>query len=299
MLTNDYRIVGDMFKVGYRSQRTWSWSMATSFFFGEIGAGLFFVATFLNFLPGMLVGLAMAAIGKPLGHFLHLGQPTRAWRAITRVRSSWVSRGLVAICLFTGFGSLHIANVAYGLLPPLAGTAVAAVAVLSALVIMVYQGFAMSHSASITLWSNGLMPVTSLTYALLGGVALTMVLGHGNLLAERPDLLAMLKVCALGLLLFGLTVVLSLVHTARYGSAGGHESVELLLRGDYAKWFIPVVVVLGFVVSAVLFAYGGSIFSLLLIASAAALAGYYAFRILMFKAATYDPVMSFATPARR
>lgn len=299
MALESYRVVGNEFKVGFRPQVAWGWSMATSFFFGEIGAGLFFVSALLGHLPGLILGLLMAAIGKPLGHFLHLGQPSRAWRAMARVRGSWVSRGLLAIVVFTVAGALHVADVAWRILPMPLSLLVLGAALLAALVIMVYQGLAMSHSSSITLWSTGLMPVASFTYALLGGVSLMLVLASGSLPVARPQTLELLRTLELGLLLYGLVVVLSLLHAARYGSSGGKASVELLLKKDYAKWFVALVIVTGFVVSGLLVAFGASASAGMLVAAVAELSGYYAFRILMFKAGTYDPLMSFTTSLRR
>ena len=94
--------------------------MATAFFFGEIGAGLFLVSLAFDSLTGMTLGVLCTAVGKTTGHMLHLGQPLRAWRAIFRIDRSWVSRGLLAIILFTGFGAGYIlcrADLTYGLFP--------------------------------------------------------------------------------------------------------------------------------------------------------------------------------------
>ena len=72
-------LVADEFRVGYRLQRTWSWSMATAFFCGEVGAGLFFISLFTALRQGLLLGLLLVVVGKASGHLLHLGRPSRAW----------------------------------------------------------------------------------------------------------------------------------------------------------------------------------------------------------------------------
>ena len=51
--------------------------------------------------------------------------------------------------------------------------------VAGALVVATYQGFAMSHSSAIALWSTAMMPFASLLYAITGGTALVFLL-QGN-----------------------------------------------------------------------------------------------------------------------
>ncbi|QDX80221.1 hypothetical protein B9N43_02455 [Denitratisoma sp. DHT3] len=294
MLAKSLDVVGSEFRVGYRMQKSWGMSMATAFFFGEAGAGLYFVSQFYDLAAGMLLGLLMVIFGKGGGHLLHLGKPSRGWRAFTRVGSSWISRGLWAITLFAAFGALHLLDLQTGLLPRPLSALAAGVAVAGCLVIMVYQGFAMSHSSSITLWSSGLMPLASLTYALLNGVMLTLVIGHDALATSHPEALPMLRMAAVGLVLYGFVMVLSLVHSAKYGSGGGRKSVELLLRGAFSGYFLPVVLVLGFVVSGTMLAFAAKDLATMILVAGCELTGYYAFRVLMFKAGTYDPVLSFA-----
>jgi sulfite dehydrogenase (quinone) subunit SoeC len=284
----------DDFRLGPRQQTAWGTSMATAFFFGEAGAGLFFVAQFFDFVPGMAVALLMVLFGKGGGHLLHLGKPSRAWRALAKVRTSWVSRGLAAIAVFCVFGTLHLLQTAHAMLPAPLAWLVSALAVGAALVIMVYQGFAMSHSPAITLWSTGLMPITSLTYALLNGVLLTIVLGYNApFLVEHGATLRLLQAAVIGLTLFGLVAILSMLHAARYGSVGGRESVKLLLRTDFAATFVPLVIGLGMIVAVALIAVLPSSLATMIAVAAAELTGYYGFRILVFKAGTYDPIMKF------
>ena len=226
-------IVGDEFRPGFRLQRSWGRSMATSFFFGEVGAGLFFVSLLFNNLPGLVIGLALTSVGKSAGHLLHMGQPTRAWRAITKLNHSWISRGLLAITVFTGCGIiliLDLAGLSFGLLPPALKPVLVAAAGAAAIVIMVYQGLAMSHSASIGLWSSGLIPVLGLTYALLSGIALlTMIRFDPS--AARPEDDRMMQIVLIGLLIYVAVMLYSMVHAGMFGSKGAQQSVSMLVRG--------------------------------------------------------------------
>ena len=294
-------IVGDDFRSGSRFQKNWGWSMATAFFFGEVGAGLFLASLYFGFVPGMWTGVLVTAVGKTTGHMLHLGQPMRAWRAIMKLNSSWVSRGLLAIILYTGFGIVYLlslADMTFGLFPKALEPWAAGIAAAAAIVITLYQGFAMSHSAAIALWSTGLMPVIGFTYALLAGVALLAVVGYDAVIAGQPQNLLLVKTVEFGLVLFALVQMVSLIHSARFGSKGGQESVALLTKGDLAKWFLPLVFGVGFIIPGMMIPFADSASSMQIIALAV-LAGYYAFRVLVFKAGMYDPIQSFKSRMRR
>jgi sulfite dehydrogenase (quinone) subunit SoeC len=288
---------GEEFGCGFRLQTTWSWSMATAFFFGEIGAGLFFVSLVFGFRTGLVVGLLLTAVGKTAGHLVHLGQPTRAWRAIFRLNSSWISRGLLAIVVFTACGTLHILDVAgltFGLLPHALSPVVTVLAGTAAVVVMVYQGFAMSHSTAIALWSTGLMPIISFTYALLSGICLMRVLAYDFELRNA----AALDLVRTGLVLYGLMALIGLLHSAKYNSPGGRLSAVLLSKAGFAKWFILLVMVVGLIVPGLLAMFAPRNLPLELVVAAAVLAGYYSFRVLLLKAAVYEPIQSFLPETR-
>ncbi len=296
MAARDLPIVGDSFNVGYRFQRYWDTPMANAFFFGELGAGLFLVSLILGFAPGMLAGLMITGLLKTWFHLSHMGVPLKSWRAIIRPDRSWISRGLLAIVFMIGFGALHIFDSWPGTtsaLGPVLSGLVKILAAGAALVVMTYQGFAMSHSTAIALWSTGLMPVSSLAYAATGGVMLMLVGGWGGFLAEAPDSRRLLVIAGLALLLVIAIVLLSLLHGAHHGSPGGRKSVELLTRTYYAKWFYGFVWGAGLLLPAALLWFGAENYAAVLLAAAGMLAGYYAFRVLVFKAGVFEPIMNF------
>jgi formate-dependent nitrite reductase membrane component NrfD len=292
---NPAATMGDDFRRGYRLQTEWGWSMATAFFFGEIGAGLFLVSLLLDSIAGMTLGVLITAVGKTTGHLVHLGQPLRAWRAILRIRRSWVSRGLLAIVLFTGFGAGYIlcrADLSLGIVPRSLLPLYAVIAVVGAIFIMLYQGLAMSHSSAIPLWNSGLIPMIGFTYALLSGVSLVLAFGFDTLLAGREQTIAFLKATQFGLLAYGFISVLCLLHAAKYGTKGAAQSAAILLRGSLARWFSPLVLGVGLVLPALVIPFASSALLLQFVA-AAVLIGYYAFRIMILKAGVYDPIQSF------
>jgi len=71
--------------------------MASAFFFGELGAGLFFVSLLLESAQGMLAGLLITGLLKTYFHLSHMGVPKKSWRAILRPDRSWISRGLIGM----------------------------------------------------------------------------------------------------------------------------------------------------------------------------------------------------------
>jgi sulfite dehydrogenase (quinone) subunit SoeC len=287
-----YNLVGDEFQLGYRQQDYWSWKIAFAFFFGEVGAGFFFISAFYDFFLGMIVGWVMVSVFKPMALFMHLGQPFRAWRAIMGLGNSWISRGLLASILYTGFGAIHMINLHVNALPPALSTFVFAVAMLACLGVMIYLGFVLSYSPAIPLWDTGLMPVISLTYGLLGGVTLVLLFGYHTFLADNPESLRLLKSLELGLVLFTAVIIGSFLHGATYGSDAGRKSVSLLLKEKYAKWFIVAVIGVGLLFTGVLIQVAPVTFAVLLAIAVAELIGDIGLKILLFKAGTYQPSVS-------
>ena len=300
MATNAPPIVGDTLKVGYRFQRYWDVSMASAFFCCELGAGLFLVSMYMGFMPGMAIGLIFAGIGKPYFHLSHMGVPMKSWRAIIRPDRSWISRGLIGLIFFIGGGVLYLLDLKFGLLSVFGKgvgsflqQAAALAAVLGGLVAMTYQGFAMAHSSSFALWNTGMMPISSFAYSVTCGVFGVLVLGWENF---SPAQHQTLMNAAMLILLIDLVVILSLLHGAYHGTSGGRQSVELLLKSLYAKQFIGLVLIVGLFIPALLLWQAGNNNVAVIIATISILVGFYTYRVLIFKAALYEPIMSFASP---
>lgn len=279
------RLVGNSFRPGYRFQRYWDMSMALAFFSAEVGTGLFVVSLYLDLVPGMILGLALAATLKPYFHLAHMGVPKKSWRAIARPDRSWVSRGAIAIGVLVASGVVHILQRTVGLgLPPELAQVVGYVALAAGLVIMCYQGFAMAASESFALWASPLLPAASFLYAATAGVLLASVAGAGRAIAEPlPGVAALLLVA-------DLAVVATILVVAARKSQGGRFSVELLLKGRYARGFVGGAIGLGLVVPFALIIAAGESLVLRLVAAVAMLAGFFAFRLLVLRAAVYEPI---------
>ncbi|MDJ0927362.1 MAG: polysulfide reductase NrfD [Gammaproteobacteria bacterium] len=296
--SNDLPIVGDSFRVGYRFQRYWDTPMANAFFCGELGAGIFLISAFADYKIGMLVGLLVTCILKTWFHLSHMGVPLKSWRAILRPDRSWISRGLMSIGFYAVFGFAYLGLTMLGLaesmgIPEALVSLTKGLAVLSALVVATYQGFAMSHSTAIALWNTGAMPISSLVYALAAGAMVTLVLGWNGFLADNLPLRGALVTISLMLLVAVVITLLSLLHAAHHGSPGGRKSVELLTKTFYSQWFYGITCGVGIALPALLLAAAGGSYAAVLISAAGVLAGYYSFRVLIFKAGLFEPIMSF------
>lgn len=288
MAIEDKVFSGDTLKVGYRFQRHWDNSMAYAFFCAEMGAGLFFVSMLMGNITGMIIGL-IPMLGKMYFHLAHMGVPMKSWRAMLRPDRSWISRGLLGLSAFMGLGVLLVGSLMFGeqLGIPADSNLVLALKVVTGafcVVTMTYQGFAMSHSSAIAIWNSAIMPLSSLLYSLTTGTAIALLLLPAEQAAGLTDTML--------LLLLGLAVMhLMLLHAGWHGSPGARTSVELLLQTLYAKWYWGLTVAAGIIAPALLVISGGSMAANALIC-AGILAGFMAWRILIFKIGVYEPIMS-------
>lgn len=119
--------------------------------------------------------LALALIaGGLLSSTLHLGNPQRAWRALSQWRSSWLSReGVAALLTFLPLISaawLSVFQGQYRLLPGLLGTLGAAITVYCTS--MIYASL-----KSVDAWHTPLTSLCYLLFAASGGLLLTSFFG--------------------------------------------------------------------------------------------------------------------------
>ena len=295
MSLRTYEIVGNEYKVGYRKQEAWGWKIALAFFFGDVGAGTFFISAFYDFMPGMIFGWILTTFFKPAALFMHLGQPLRFWRAIANVKTAWISRGIVGAILFTGFGFLHMVNLKWAVFGPGVGSIVFFLAMAGTFIVMIYLGYVLSHSPSLPLWNTGLMPLISIVYGLMGGVTMTLLFGVNSFLADDPAALHFLKTAELVLIVVTFISILSMIHGAAYKSSTGMATVLQLLFGEYRKWFLGYVILIGIIGAGLLAMTGSvSVFVLLLVA-VAELIGDFGLKMVLFKSALYAPPLSHST----
>jgi len=292
------------FEVGYNPQTEWKWLITLAFFCGELGAGLFLVSLFvpaggakLAFFAGLL-GWMIVAGPKNLFHFIYLGKPWRFWRGLSRPGSSWITRGFYATFALCGFGFLHLAlfyDVAFnGAAPTALGQFMMIVAGISAFVVMIYDGIVMTYSPSIPLWNNSLLPVLRTSYALMGGVTLTLFVSlfpqlAGQFTAEQLHIWSQVE---RGLVVANMLMIVIYVLTLTYQVTAAKESAFLMIRDKYPAVFWFGVVAIGLIAIFLLpILVQTESLGLLLTVAVFELIGDFCILFLLLRAGVFSPLM--------
>ncbi len=165
---------------------------------------------------GLSLGLVLATIGL-LCSLGHLGQPKRAWRALTQWRTSWLSReGVLAV--LTVWPALVIVGML--LWAPDGATKAALLACLGivlallALATVACTGMIYASLKPIPAWRHPLVVPVYLLFALLTGLGLLFVLMAAMLGGQGPGVMA-LTLAVLG----GLLVALKWLYWYEIGHA--------------------------------------------------------------------------------
>ena len=216
--------------VDYTPQTTWIEGHGILIWLAEvvglIGGGLYLVSACLNSIMGMIIGWLMILVVKSGLHFAHLGRPSRFWRLFFRAGTSWLTRGLLFVVLFSVFGTLQL--ILWYLFPQ--GSAEfffrVCTAVLAILVIA-YSGFVMNYVNGIPLWNSALLPLLFLIFGALAGSAILL---HIVAAADRGALLvlATILVCS------GASLFILYLWCATYMGPTAKSSVKEIVEGRLA-----------------------------------------------------------------
>ncbi len=134
-------------------------------FLGLATPGLFGWHAFLAF--ALAYGLACGGL---LSSLLHLGNPQRAWRALSQWRSSWLSReGVLAIATLMAFAPVAMARIWWLTDLPL----LAVVASLLALTTVFATAMIYAQLRTVPRWHHPLVPAVFLASTLTGGALLS------------------------------------------------------------------------------------------------------------------------------
>ncbi len=244
MTTQSVGIASHRFAFGYYRQTFWNWLIGTAFFLGGLGAGLFVLALLTDYTAGILVGYLIVVVGKNTAHLLFLGRPERFWRAAMRPDRSWIARGIWAMGLFAVSGLIlllpRVLGPAWQLSSWLNGAATV-VAILSAVIIMFYDGFVMNSSLGVAFWRTRLLPLLLLMYATLGGT--TLLLTIRELRGEvTPGFLSNLEH---GLLIANFILLAGYLARMNRSLSAARATLCQLLSGPYARVFFGLVLLVG------------------------------------------------------
>lgn len=276
------------FNMELTPQEEWSWLLALDLFFAGLGGALFLLYQVFSLPPLIaVVSLGFVVLGAAV-LTVELGRPLRAWRALCKPFSSWISRGVIFVTLFIVFGALYSAPAFDSLswLAPSGDTArktIGVIAGISALFVTLYPGFVLAASPSIPFWNSPLLPVLFSLHSLMVASGLVFLLSPWGL--ERGPLQS---ISFLGAILIVVNLALGAMYLASSKGSGlaAKEAVRLLNQGSLGWTFRVGVVLVGMIVPLVV---------VLWIPSAMAVAGLFIliggllFRYCVLKAGVYVP----------
>jgi len=268
-----------------------------AFFFIELGAGMFFVASFFASLLAMLIGWLVCAVLGGGFHLLFLGKPLRFWRIALSGgwKTSWISRGLIFVSLFLILGLIHM------ILTQWANPFIALliVANIFAFLTIIYGGFAMNYVNGIPLWNTALLPILYVISGLWGGAEVIL----GITLATDMIIIGVAIEEWIRILLIGFIILIPVyLMSVRYTSLTGQASVRSMVMGKWASLFWIAVVIVGMVIplTAVInsFVIGleATPVAFLYAAIFCGLLGDLAMRYLILRCGLYSPLISSSSP---
>jgi formate-dependent nitrite reductase membrane component NrfD len=259
-------------------------------FFTETGAGLFFVSIFFKNPLGMILGWVLCLILGCGFFMLHMGHPLRAYRAILRPQSSWISRGGIFLSSFGALGALYIL-LSY-LMPARDFMVLKIIVGLLCILVAIYAGMLMSYVRAVPLWNSGLLPMSYVVAGLWSGAEILLAI---HLFTGAPIEQLELWIRIL-LPSFALVLVLYLISITS-SSAIGWASVKRIIAGDLALHFYLGAVIIGLVFPIIVVLYSLSVGiasvapALILAAVACGLIGDLTIRYCILKGALYSPVV--------
>lgn len=238
--TRRLMIGGHQFLIGYQQQQEWAWLIATAFFLGGVGGGLFMISFFSDFKLGALIGILAVGVGKTTAHLLYLGKPLRFLRAVVRWQTSWISRGIIGMAAFCLLGAVYIAPYIHiSFVPNGVAHAFGIAALPFAFFMMFYDGFVLKASKGIAFWDSYLMPVLMLFYATLGGITVTLAL---EVLASEATT-KRLEWVEIALLVVNLLLIGFVVFSARVRGAASELAARLLRQGRLGRVFLLAIAI--------------------------------------------------------
>jgi len=263
-----------------------------AFFFIELGAGTFFVATFFDSVLAMLIGWLICGIIGGGAHMLYLGHPFRFWRMVRKLDSSWISRGLIFVSLFFVLGFVHMVLVGGG-----RGSSLVLMVWVDifAFLTIVYAGFALNYVNGIPLWNTALLPILYAVSGIWGGasVALGITLATGAVSTTGVSLEEWIRI----LLISYIVLIIVYLISVRYTNPTGKVSVQRIVSGGYwpLMWIVVVFIGLVFPTAVVIISLSTGIENMppavLYTAIFCELLGDLTMRYLILKGALYNPLI--------
>ncbi|MCB1668238.1 MAG: dimethyl sulfoxide reductase anchor subunit [Pseudomonadales bacterium] len=263
-------------------------------FLGEgVGAALFLLGSALDNLWAMMAGVALVGLAV-IALMAHLGgRALIAWRAVTRVKTSWVARGTLFISLFMATSLLLLAAELFFDL----GGFQRYLEILAdglAVLVVLYAGMMLRSMKAVTLWRTLFLPASFIAHSGLSALIIYIALFCSESNQEQQSLLVNLAV-----VLAVLTLFISAAYIASIKrTIAVKASLDALLRGAVQRWYLlgagltGVVIPCGLLMLAIMINdFAGMAAWLLISAAVLRLFGDYAYRYAIVKAGAYEPVV--------
>lgn len=135
-----------------------------------------------NPLPALFAVTPLALLGM-LASLLHLSTPLHAWRAVSNLRTSWLSREIVFAGLFTGLSGLFTIFEWFNWGSPILRSVLACSTTLTGLA-LIYSMARVYMLRSITPWRTWLTPVSFYATTFLLGILALAAIRSGNIFEE-------------------------------------------------------------------------------------------------------------------
>ncbi len=194
------------------------------------------VADELTGLGWAVISLVMVA--GLLASFLHLGTPTRAWRALGNLRRSWLSREIFLATLFAGM-SILFAIVQWSPLGPftLRGLLGATTGLVG--VGLIYAMASAYRLRTIPAWNTWVTPASFfITTFLLGALAAGMILIAPIFRSSEWTPLILRALAGWAIVLLGIQLVIFFLWIARLTNSEAAQSSALKITKKHRTLFI-------------------------------------------------------------
>ncbi len=262
-----------------------------AFYTGGLGGGLYIVSLFFDNLWGMFIGWFIVAVLKGGFHFIYLGKPARFWRLVSHPQTSWLSRGLMFVVGFAGFGLIQIL---LSVFLPDQTTIIMALKIIAgifALCVATYTGFVLNNVKGVPFWELPILPLLFVACGILGGFGITVAIGIFS-----PGVnIAAAETGSRIMLIINVLLIVAYLLIASQKEVTGKQSVLFQIRGSISPIFWSCVVTLGIVIPAVIAIY--SLFSgeataiILILGTICEIIGGAMLRYCVLKSGIYNPLI--------
>ena len=257
-----------------------------SFYAGILGCGSYLVSLFFDNLPGLIISWLIILIIKNGLHMAHAKNPMRMWRMALRPRTSWVARGTIFSSLLLGIGFIQIAC-SYMVPGTMIDMVFQFLAALSAVAVILYEGFTLNYITGIPFWNSALLPVLFIAWGILSGLAIVGAVGlqgGANMVLTAGSKTGLVITLALTILY---------LWNAVYAGAAARESAKKIVQGNVGFIFLGGAVLIGMVIPLIV-VFTGNLASpaLAIPVLACEIIGGLAFTYSVFKVGVYSPIIS-------